>query len=213
MPKRKANNSSMRARIPLSALVAFLLLLPCCASIPPSRDTIVLLSDASGKTGAIIVSSGGKEVRLSKSGQAVTVEEGFPPSEPFLMSREEVVLLAGPALNVLPPKPKQYILYFEYDSAALTKESMILSSAMIRTIKNNLPIHISLSGHTDTVGDREYNLKLSYKRAKAVADIFTAQGVDSSSIDITYYGKETPLIKTGDQVHEPRNRRTEVTIR
>ena len=203
----------MRARIPFSALVAFLLFLPSCASAPLTRDTIVLLPDASGKIGAIIVSSGGKEVRLSEKGQAVIVEGGSPPGTPFLMSGEEIISLAGPALNALPPPPVQYVLYFDYDSDELTKNSIILLNGIARTIQNNKPIRIHLAGHTDTVGEHDYNLQLSYKRAKAVADMLTAQGVDSSIIHITYFGKEIPLIKTGDQVHEPRNRRAEVTIR
>jgi len=171
------------------------------------------LPDASGRIGSIIVSSGGQEVQLSKTSQAVTVEKGSPPSAPFLLSTEEVVSLAGPALNVLPPPPRHYLLYFEHDSAVLTKESKALCVSMIKTIKNNPPIYISIAGHTDTMGEREYNFDLSYKRAKVVADMLAEQGLDGQIMHITYYGKEIPLIKTGDQVQEPRNRRTEVTIR
>ncbi|MCL1927118.1 MAG: OmpA family protein, partial [Syntrophorhabdaceae bacterium] len=207
------NFSHIRARKILSALVAFLLFLPSCATTPPTRDTIVLLPDASGKIGSIIVYSGGIEVRLYKKGHAVTVEEGSPPSKPFLMTTDEIISLAGPAINAHPPQPTQYVLYFEYDSDELTKNSMILFNGIIRTVKNNTPVRINLAGHTDTVGNHEYNLQLSYKRAKAVASLLSAQGVDTSLIYVTYYGKEIPLIKTGDQVHEPRNRRTEVTIR
>ena len=187
--------------------------MPCCASAPQTRDTIILLPDASGRIGSIIVSSGGQEVQLSKVSQAVTVERGSPPSSPFILSREEVTSLAGPALNVLPPPPRQYLLYFEHDSIELTKESKTLFADIIKTIKNNPPIYISIAGHTDTMGDREYNFELSYKRAKVVSDLLTEQGMDGYIMHITYYGKEIPLIKTGDQVHEPRNRRTEITIR
>jgi len=213
MPEREANRLTLRAQSALAALVALLLFMPCCASAPQTRDTIILLPDAYGRTGAITVTSGGKEVHLSRTGQAVIVKEGSPPGTPFLLSDEEVVLIAGPALNALPPPPQQYVLYFNYDSTKLTKNSLILSSAMIRAIRNNPPNRINLAGHTDTVGDREYNLQLSYERAKAVAEILKAQGVDDSIIHINYYGKEVPIINTGDQVNEPRNRRTEVTIR
>ena len=202
-----------RARIAIYALAALLLFMPCCVSAPQGVDTIVLLPDASGHTGSIVVYSEGKEVRLSKEGEGVTVEKGSAPSEPFLLSSKEASLLTAYSLDMHPPQPKRYILYFEYDSDVLTKESAALSADMIKTIKDNPPTRINLAGHTDTVGNREYNFKLSLRRAKAVADLFTSQGIDSSIIDISYYGKEILLIETNDQVREPKNRRAEITIR
>jgi outer membrane protein OmpA-like peptidoglycan-associated protein len=189
-----------------------------CASAPPkpaprTQDTIILLPDASGKTGAIVVSSGGQEVRLSETSQAVVVREGSVPGKPFIMADNDVASFAGPALKALPPPPKQYILYFEHNSAVLTRKSREQFADVLNTIKGRRPVDISVVGHTDTVGDSRYNYRLSCKRARAVADLLIAQGVDTSILDITSHGKENPLIPTGDQVHEPRNRRVEVTVR
>ena len=39
------------------------------------------------------------------------------------------------------------------------------------------------------------------------------QGVDPSTLDISSHGKDNPLVPTGDQVSEPRNRRVEITVR
>jgi outer membrane protein OmpA-like peptidoglycan-associated protein len=202
----------------LPACAILLFLLSGCASAPPkppqrTQDTIVLLPDASGKTGAIVVSSGGKEVRLSESRQAVVVQEGSPPGKPFIMSGGEVDSVAAAALKALPPPPKQYILYFEHNTAVLTAKSRELLKKVIRDIKEHPPVDISVVGHTDTVGNRTYNYQLSYKRARAVADQIVSQGIDRSILEITSHGKENPLIPTGDQVHEPRNRRVEVTVR
>ena len=194
-----------------------------CASAPPTppppppgprtQDTIVLLPDASGKTGAIVVSSGGQEVRLSETSQAVVVKEGSAPGKPFIMADTDVASFAASALKALPPPPQQFILYFEHNTAVLTGRSRVLLSNMIQSIRDRRPVDISVVGHTDTVGDRQYNYQLSFKRARAVADLLIAQGVDRSILDITSHGKENPLIPTGDQVHEPRNRRVEVTVR
>ncbi|MBP2676811.1 MAG: hypothetical protein H6Q84_3651 [Deltaproteobacteria bacterium] len=189
-----------------------------CASAPPkapplTQDTIILLPDASGKTGAIVVSGGGQEVRLSETSQAVVVREGSAPGKPFIMSDKDVASFAAPALKALPPPPKQYILYFEHNSAELTRKSREQLANVMKTIKERRPVDISVVGHTDTVGDSRYNYRLSCNRARAVADLLVAQGVDRSILDITSHGKENPLIPTGDQVHEPRNRRVEVTVR
>jgi outer membrane protein OmpA-like peptidoglycan-associated protein len=198
--------------------VAVLLLAAACATppkpLPPaSRDIIVLLPDDQGKTGAIVVTSAGVERRLDRPGQTVTVEAGSPPGLPTVIPGQEVQAIAGPALAALPKPPARFILYFEHDSADLTVESQALLPKVLRTIRARAPVDISVVGHTDTVGEKEYNYALSLKRARAVASILLGQGVDPSTLDITSHGKDNPLIPTGDQVPEPRNRRVEITVR
>jgi outer membrane protein OmpA-like peptidoglycan-associated protein len=63
------------------------------------------------------------------------------------------------------------------------------------------------------VGDKSYNYRLSLMRAKTVAALLVAKGLDPSILEITSHGKDNPLVPTGDQVFEPRNRRVEVTVR
>ncbi len=197
---------------------AFLLLAAACATPPKppppaSRDIIVLLPDDHGKTGAIVVSSAGVERRLDRPGQTVTVEAGSPPGLPTVMPGQEVQAIAGPALAALPKPPARFILYFEHNSADLPVESQALLKKVLGTIRDRAPVDISVVGHTDTVGKKEYNFALSLKRAKAVASILLGKGVDPSTLDITYHGKDNPLVPTGDQVSEPRNRRVEITVR
>ncbi|MGB7630148.1 MAG: OmpA family protein [Candidatus Deferrimicrobium sp.] len=198
--------------------IAVLLLATACATPPKppppaSRDIIVLLPDDQGKTGAIVVSSAGVERRLDRPGQTVTVEAGSPPGLPTVMSGQEVLAIAGPALAALPKPPARFILYFDHDSANLTAKSRALLRNVLQTIRDRAPVDVSVVGHTDTVGKKEYNYALSLKRAKAVASILLENGVDPSILDITSHGKDNPLVPTGDQVPEPRNRRVEITVR
>jgi len=200
--------------------IALLLLVAACATPPKppppppaSRDVIVLLPDDQGKTGAIVVSSAGVERRLDRPGQTVTVEAGSPPGLPAVMPDREVRAIAGPALAALPKPPARFILYFEHDSVNLTPESQALLKKVLETIRDRSPVDVSVVGHTDTVGKKEYNYALSMKRARAVASILRGNGVDPSVLDITSHGKDNPLVPTGDQVPEPRNRRVEITVR
>lgn len=198
--------------------IALLLLAAACATPPKSpppasRDTIVLLPDDRGKTGAIVVSSAGVERRLDRPGQTVTVEAGSPPGLPTVMPVREATAIAGPALAALPKPPARFILYFEHDSVDLTGESRALLQKVLETIRDRAPVDISVVGHTDTVGKKEYNHTLSMKRARAVASILRGKGVDPSVLDVTSHGKDNPLVPTGDQVPEPRNRRVEITVR
>lgn len=194
----------------LAVCVALLFLVSACAS---SRDVIVLLPDEQGKTGAIIVSGGGEEQILSEPRQAVSVKPGTAPGKPYSMPEKDVRTMVGPAVEALPQPPIQFILYFKHDTATLTGDSAKQVGDVLRAIRERAPVDISVVGHTDTLGSREYNYRLSLERAQAVADILTGKGVDPSIIDITSHGKDNPLIPTGDQVAEPRNRRVEVTVR
>jgi len=198
--------------------LVLLLLAAACATPPKppppaSRDVIVLLQDDQGKTGAIVVSSAGIERRLDRPGQTVTVEAGSPPGLPTVIPEQEVLAIAGPALAALPKPPARFILYFEHDSVSLTAESRAILKNVLVTIRDRAPVDISVVGHTDTVGKKEYNYALSLKRAKTVASILLRKGIDPSVLDITSHGKDNPLVPTGDQVPEPRNRRVEITVR
>jgi outer membrane protein OmpA-like peptidoglycan-associated protein len=198
--------------------VAVLLLAAACATppkpLPPtSRDVIVLLPDDQGKTGAIVVSSAGVERRLDRPRQTVTVDAGSPPGLPTIMPGPEVLAIAGPALAALPKPPAQFILYFDQDSVDLRTESQAVLQKVVETIRGRATVDVSVVGHTDTMGKKEYNYALSLKRAQAVASILRGKGVDPSVLQITSHGKDNPLIPTGDQVPEPRNRRVEITVR
>ncbi|MBE0605614.1 MAG: OmpA family protein [Deltaproteobacteria bacterium] len=205
-------------RRPLVLPVLLLILAAACAtspkpSPPASRDIIVLLPDDQGKTGAIVVSSAGVERRLDRPGEMVTVESGSPPGIPAVIPGQEVRAIAGPALAALPKPPARFILYFKHDSVDLTSGSQALLKKVLETIRDRAPVDVSVVGHTDTVGRKEYNYALSLKRANAVASILLGKGIDPSVLDITSHGKDNPLVPTGDQVPEPRNRRVEITVR
>jgi len=207
--------NTMRAAV---LLVALCLLAAACATTPKppppaSRDIIVLLPDDQGKTGAIVVSSAGVERLLDQPGQTVTVEAGSPPGLPTVMPGQEVHAIAGPALAALPKPPARFILYFEHDSVSLTPKSQALLKKVLETIRERAPVDVSVVGHTDTVGKKEYNYALSMKRAMAVASFLLGKGIDPSVLDVTSHGKDNPLVPTGDQVPEPRNRRVEITVR
>ena len=204
----------------LAALLVVLALAAGCATAPKpgdraagSPDLIVLLPDERGKTGAIVVSGEGGERLLNEPRQAVSVAAGGPPSEPFVMSGKQVQTQVGQALAALPPPPIQFILFFLNDTTELTPESRDMLRQVARTIRERRSTDISVVGHTDTVGTKAYNHRLSLRRSDAVAALLTHDGVDRSLLEISSHGEDNPLVRTGDEVPEPRNRRVEITVR
>ncbi len=218
MSARSIGRGPGRARALRRLLAAGLaaVLLAACATVPrpaPHEDAAVLLPDAEGKTGAIVVSAGGSERVLTEPNEAVTVAPGAAPGAPFVMARDEVRRLAGPALSALPPPPARFILYFDNDSTRLTAESRARIPEVVRAARERRAPDVSVVGHTDTVGTAGHNDRLSLRRARAVAALLAAKGVKRSLMEIVSHGKTNLLVATGDQVPEPRNRCVEVTVR
>ena len=78
---------------------------------------------------------------------------------------------------------------------------------LVKTNSNPIIIY----GHTDTKGSKKYNLILSEKRALSVSKYFRTKGINNKII-MKNYGESHPLIVTGDNISEEKNRRVEVII-
>ncbi|MGA3084837.1 MAG: OmpA family protein [Thermodesulfobacteriota bacterium] len=183
----------------------------CCTS---GRNIFVLLSDPDGKTGKIAVSNKGGSQLLQEPRQATEVKGiDQSPTAPFLMDEKQIQENFGSALEAQPAVPIRFILYFKGGSSELTDESAKKIPEILRTFSIRKPAEVSIIGHTDRVGSREANFNLGFNRANVVRDMLTAGGLDAQSIEVYSHGKDNPLIKTEDEVPEPRNRRVEVTIR
>jgi hypothetical protein len=71
---------------------------------------------------------------------------------------------------------------------------------------------ISIVGHTDTTGSREYNQRLSQQRAETVRDALVARGVPEEELVLAWRGQDDLAVQTADNVAEPLNRRAEITL-
>lgn len=181
------------------------------------RDLIVLLPEAGGKTGVVTVTTQGGSQVLHKPLYAVEIDAlDQPPTVPGPMEEKEIDDAFGPALSALPDPANRFIsfiLYFEYDTTALTPESKALLAEVVKTVKSLDSDEVYVMGHTDLVGTEAYNVRLSSRRAKSVRDLFISGGIKPDAVFVSYYGKSRPLVPTEDEVPEPRNRRVEVFLR
>ncbi len=192
---------------------ALLLLLVTLTSGCAKKMLVALVPDPDGKIGSISVESAAGSVTIDTSYQATTI--GDPqkmPSTPAPVAKKKLDKIFKEALSIQPEQPLHFLLYFQ-EGTELTSESMKLLPDIIASIKQRNSTDISVVGHTDTVGSKEYNTALSTTRALAVRTLLVTQGAESNAIRTTSHGKENPLIPTGDNVSEPRNRRVEVVVR
>ncbi len=196
--------------IPKLVCFGLILVLAGCGT----KSTLVLLKDPDGNVGQVVmVTEGGQQV-LTEAGQSVQAKgRKAPPSKVKKLSADEIKATFSEALAAQPLSPAKFILYFRHNSSVLTSKSKIALPQIIQTIQKRSSTDIVISGHTDTVGTTGYNYKLSFDRAKVVYEILVAKSVVPANITVTSHGKGNPLIKTADNVAEPRNRRVEVVIR
>ncbi len=102
------------------------------------------------------------------------------------------------------------VVYFEYNSSLLTLEAEAVVQAHAQYLSSNPGIQIILEGHADERGTREYNLALGEDRAKSVANVMEALGVNSGRIQIVSYGEERPVALGYDEAAFALNRRVEI---
>lgn len=86
--------------------------------------------------------------------------------------------------------------YFDYDSNVVHDEDKPAIEANAEKLTKQPNKKVMLEGHTDPRGSREYNIGLGERRAKAVAQIMTAKGVNRNQIRVVSYGAEK-LASTG----------------
>ena len=102
------------------------------------------------------------------------------------------------------------VIYFEFDSNALTPEAQRIVEAHAEYLAGNPGMAVVLEGHADERGTREYNLALGERRANAVADLFQMMGVMSDAVRSISYGEERPVAMEHDESAWSLNRRVEI---
>lgn len=108
------------------------------------------------------------------------------------------------------PLLAERVVYFDYDSSLLRAEADAVVRAHARNMLQNPAGRLILEGHADERGTREYNLALGEDRAKSVADLLQAMGVDGARIQTISYGEERPVALGHDESAWGLNRRVEL---
>lgn len=104
-------------------------------------------------------------------------------------------------------------IYFDFDTDVIRPVSKPLLDQVARVIRD-LPGRrgIRVEGYTDNQGAPEYNLDLSYRRARSVVEYLVSQGVPRDRLDYVGYGQERPVAPNDSTEGQALNRRVEFTI-
>lgn len=146
--------------------------------------------------------------------QAITeIDKAFAVSEAAADTNAiPAVAVRSDAAGTGPRDPKGFMILFDFDSAAITADSLPALDAIADAAKEGDTIRMIVSGHADRAGPESFNQRLSWQRAEAVSHALIERGVSADRIGISAHGERRPRVSTPDGMREPRNRRVEVTV-
>ena len=117
-----------------------------------------------------------------------------------------------PVPPATPDEPEQFVIFFGFNKCNITQEADAVLGEAASAAKSSGSASIMIVGHTDTVGSDAYNQKLSECRASAAKTNLVEKGIAAASISAAGRGETELLVKTGDNVKEPQNRRATIDL-
>jgi outer membrane protein OmpA-like peptidoglycan-associated protein len=107
---------------------------------------------------------------------------------------------------------RTFLVFFDWSKADLTDRArQIIGEAA--SARGAGVTRIEVNGFTDRSGPADYNMRLSQRRANAVAAELVRRGVPRNEIVTRGFGEENNLVPTADGVREPQNRRVEIILK
>ncbi|HEY0660161.1 MAG TPA: peptidoglycan-associated lipoprotein Pal [Lysobacter sp.] len=105
---------------------------------------------------------------------------------------------------------RQRVVYFDFDQDTLRPEFQAIVGCHAKYLRDRPSSRMTLEGHADERGSREYNLGLGERRGNAVSSAIQANGGSASQITVTSYGEERPVCTDSNEDCWAKNRRVEI---
>lgn len=131
-----------------------------------------------------------------------------PPIIPVPIHDDDLLRVKLEAGKIVPLKD----IYFEHDKWELMPRSYVELKKLLKIMNQNPQMAIEICGHTDNTGTDDYNLSLSEKRAKAVVEFLTKNGINPSRTEFRGCGSNQPVASNATATGRQMNRRVEFII-
>jgi peptidoglycan-associated lipoprotein len=102
------------------------------------------------------------------------------------------------------------VIYFDFDKSEVKSEYRAIVAAHAAYVSSHGSARVTLEGHADERGTREYNLGLGERRGNAISGLLSAAGAMGSQLDTVSYGEERPVCRVSDENCWWQNRRVEI---
>jgi outer membrane protein OmpA-like peptidoglycan-associated protein len=199
---------SNKLYLPIFMLLAVMQIASC--TTPTER--VILLPRPDGSSSEVVVQL--------KSGTAVVLDRPYMEAA---VNKNEIKMVQADAaainlrykelIEALPAMPRSYLLFFDFGDTQLTPESENIVQDMLSDI-NKLPApELIIIGHTDIIGNDEFNDDLSLQRAIRVLEMLKAKGIDTRLVSTVGRGSRDPLVTNKKGESEARNRWVEIRLK
>lgn len=191
-----------RQLLPLLPSLA-LLVLAGCSSTPRSNMPAAPVSSVDGSsTGSYsaVEYFGGADTGLAREG-------GIPEGEEF---EEEGYVDSTSGMPETAGSTDIRTIYFDYDSSEIRSDYQPVVIAHGVALVANPQLSVTVEGHCDERGSREYNIALGERRANTVKRVLMAQGAQENQIITISYGEERPAVLGSNDQSWAQNRRVEL---
>ncbi|HKQ79016.1 MAG TPA: OmpA family protein [Blastocatellia bacterium] len=99
---------------------------------------------------------------------------------------------------------------FDFDKADIRPDSQPIIDEMVKLLKNNPGLNLTVEGHTDNVGAPDYNRRLSDARARSVVAALMARAILASRLKAVGHGQDKPIADNSAEEGRAKNRRVEL---
>lgn len=161
----------------------------------------IRVSPLESTTYTATAAGGGRQARASAR---ITVMEARPP---------EVAETDIQALRRAIAEGRVRPVFFDYDSAELTRESRTTLEENARWFRKYPGADLTIEGHCDERGTEEYNLALGDRRAQTASDYLVQLGIPSSRLETVSFGEERPFAPGHNEAAWSQNRRAHFVVR
>lgn len=179
------------------------------AALP--RSYVVLLENADGTTGKVVVAGDKGTIELQRPSGAAALDGST--REAYAVPQDMLARDTAGALGAAPVAPVVFRLNFDKGSTRLTKQSQAMIDQVFGAVRQRSAPDVSIVGHTDTLGSAATNMSLSLRRAETVARMLKPVASRIIAMDIGGQGETQLLVPTPDNRAEPQNRRVDLTVR
>jgi peptidoglycan-associated lipoprotein len=104
-------------------------------------------------------------------------------------------------------------IFFEYDKSDLDDRARGVLQKQAVWLQRYGAVILTIEGHCDERGTREYNIALGARRAQAVKDYLTSLGISTARLETISYGKERPVCVESTEACWAQNRRAVSVIK
>ena len=200
----------MKRFLLLGAIAALL------AACETASEIDAIASGASGSSGTTTASSSASS--STSDGTTTSSSSGSSDSSASSASSASSSTETGSSSYSYDTDPKTALIkvgdrvLFGYDSSELDDDDRAILNNQSKFLNQNPSLKITIQGHCDERGTREYNLALGEKRASSVKDYLISLGINSERISVVSYGKERPQVLGSNKAAWSMNRRSVTTI-